>query len=185
MLKVELVGHLGADAKVENVQGVEFVSMRVAHSDRYRDGEGNMRETTTWVDVTLNFVSQSLLSLLVKGACIFVRGNAQLRAYSSPKDRCWKAGIKVYAMEIEVMQKSDGASIVDVYDTETGSVLQVSKALVLTDVNDLPKKGALRNLVDTNNVSYVADYRGVLNRVQNDPTKDDKDNNNDEKGSVK
>jgi single-stranded DNA-binding protein len=34
MLKVELIGNIGADAEVKDYQGNKFVTFRVAHSSR-------------------------------------------------------------------------------------------------------------------------------------------------------
>ena len=54
MLKVEIIGNLGADAEIKESNGSKFVVMRVAHTSKYTDQNGQPHESTTWVDVTLN-----------------------------------------------------------------------------------------------------------------------------------
>ena len=54
MLKVEVIGNLGADAEVKDFQGNKFVAFRVAHTSRFKNADGQQTESTTWVDVTMN-----------------------------------------------------------------------------------------------------------------------------------
>ena len=37
MLKVEMIGNLGADAEIKDHQGRKFVSFRVAHTEKWTD----------------------------------------------------------------------------------------------------------------------------------------------------
>ena len=45
MLKLVIIGNLGADAELRNANGAQFLSFRVAHSDRWTDR--NSGEVTT------------------------------------------------------------------------------------------------------------------------------------------
>ena len=49
MLKMEMIGHLGADAEVKEFNGNKFVSFNVAHTEKRNGGE-----RTTWVSCTRN-----------------------------------------------------------------------------------------------------------------------------------
>ena len=91
MLKVEVIGNLGADAEVKDYQGNKFVTFRVAHSSKFKNADGQQTESTTWVDVTMNDTESKVIPFLKAGVKVFVRGNASLRVYSSPKDRMMKA----------------------------------------------------------------------------------------------
>ena len=102
MLKVEVIGNLGADAEVKDFQGNKFVAFRVAHTSRFKNADGQQTESTTWVDVTMNDTESKVIPFLKAGVKVFVRGNAGLRVYSSPKDRMMKAGLQVSAWEIEL-----------------------------------------------------------------------------------
>lgn len=110
MVKVELIGHLGADAEVKNVNGSKFIACRVADSSKWKDASGTVHESTRWIDVTLQAESP-LLPYLKKGTMIYCRGSLTTRVYSSEKDRCQKCGLTISAQEIQLLsanKKEDG-----------------------------------------------------------------------------
>lgn len=127
MLKVELIGNLGADAQVKEANGAKFVTMRIAHTDRWTDDRGNTKESTIWVDVTFNNAESKVLPFLKAGVKIFVRGNASLRVYSSAKDRCMKAGLTVAAHEIELCGGSSDEVPRELADPDDGHLYKVAK----------------------------------------------------------
>lgn len=127
MLKVELIGNLGADAQVKEANGAKFVTMRIAHTDRWTDDRGNTKESTIWVDVTFNNTESKVLPFLKAGVKIFVRGNASLRVYSSAKDRCMKAGLTVAAHEIELCGGSTEEVPRELADPNDGHLYKVAK----------------------------------------------------------
>lgn len=102
MMKVELVGHLGADAEVQNVDGFSFATCRVADSSRWTDKGGVVHDVTRWVDVLITQYDK-LLPYLKKGTLVFVRGNLDTRVYSSEKDRCYKCGITIRSLEFRLL----------------------------------------------------------------------------------
>ncbi len=93
MFKIEIIGHIGADARIVSNNGNEFVSFSVAHSEKRND-----KEITTWVSVTTP--NTKLAQYLTKGTKIFVRGNATLRTYQNDQHQTM-AGINLFATEIE------------------------------------------------------------------------------------
>lgn len=102
MMKVELIGHLGADAEVQTVDGFSFATCRVADSNRWTDKDGVAHDVTRWIDV--NIVKyDKLLPYLKKGTLVFVRGNLDTRVYSSEKDRCYKCGITIRSLEFQLL----------------------------------------------------------------------------------
>ena len=102
MLKLELIGNLGADAQVKESDGRKFASCRVAHTDNWKDKDGIRHEQTTWIDVILSSES-AIIPYLKKGTMIYVRGTISTRVYSSEKERCMKAGITIRAQEIQLL----------------------------------------------------------------------------------
>ena len=105
MLKAELIGHLGADAEIKDVDGVRFVACRIADSNTWTDRNGVKHEQTRWVDVTLPQDSP-VFPYLKRGTQVFVRGNMDTRVYSSEKDRCMKCGITIRAIEVQLLSAS-------------------------------------------------------------------------------
>lgn len=102
MLKVELIGHLGADAEVKDYEGKKFATMRVADSSSYKDSKGVVVEKTRWIDLALTNY-EKVLPYLKKGVQVFVRGNLDTRVYSSEKDKCMKCGLSIRVSEIQLL----------------------------------------------------------------------------------
>lgn len=101
MLKIQVIGNLGADAELHQSNGSEFVSFRVAHTETITRN-GVQTDSVTWVDVTMNGNGGQLLQYLKRGAKVYVDGNVALRVYSSKKDRCMKAGATCFARTVEL-----------------------------------------------------------------------------------
>ena len=127
MLKVELIGNLGADVEIKESNGSKFATMRIAHSDRWTDDQGNVKESTTWVDVTMNNTESKVLQYLKAGVKVFVRGTARLRVYSSQKDRCMKAGLTIVASEIELCGGSSDEVPRELFAPENGQLFKIAK----------------------------------------------------------
>jgi single-strand DNA-binding protein len=50
MIKMQVIGNLGKDCLVNTVNGKNVMNFTVAHTEKYRDSQGNNQEKTTWVD---------------------------------------------------------------------------------------------------------------------------------------
>lgn len=102
MIKIEVIGHLGANVEIKSADGKQFATCRIAHTDKFTDAQGVIHSTTQWVDVIINAQSK-VLPYLITGTQVFVRGDANLRVYSSAKDKCMKAGLTIRANEIQLL----------------------------------------------------------------------------------
>ena len=103
MIKIEVIGNLGADAQLQVLNGNKFVSFRVANTDSWTDKKtGEIVKSTQWISCSLNGDGGNLLPYLKKGAKVFVRGNANMVIYSSPKTHQMEIGINLFVREIEL-----------------------------------------------------------------------------------
>lgn len=165
MFKIEVIGNLGADAEVKESNGTKFITMRIAHTDSYKDDAGNKHEKTVWIDATMNDADSKLLPYLKRGVKVFVRGNGSLRVYSSPKDRCMKAGVTVSVREIVL----DGGSSDDVprqlIEPNTGALLEVSKHYWINRDNKAMKEDETMMLVDQRGNHYLMSKDGFVKPV--------------------
>lgn len=65
MIRLEIVGNLGADAEIKDYNGNKFVSFRVAHSEKWVDRQtGTITTQTTWVSCSLNGDGKGLTEYL-------------------------------------------------------------------------------------------------------------------------
>lgn len=170
MFKIEVIGNLGADAEVKESNGTKFVTMRIAHTDAYKDEGGNKHEKTVWIDATMNDADSKLLPYLKQGVKVFVRGNASLRVYSSPKDRCMKAGVTVSVREIELVGGSSDDVPRQLIEPNTGALLDVSKHYWINRDNKDMKKDETMMLVDQRGNHYLMGKDGFVKPITPEDT---------------
>lgn len=169
MFRGEIIGNLGADAEVKESNGSKFVTMRIAHSDVYKDEQGNKHEKTTWVDATMNDADSKLLPYLKQGVKVFVRGSVGLRVYSSPKDRCMKAGVTISIREIELVGGSSDDVPRQVIDPNTGMLYDTQKYYWINRDNKDLKKDDVLTLVDSRGGQYLMNKQGFVSVPQTEP----------------
>ena len=103
MIKVEIIGNLGADAQLQQVNGNKFVSFRVANTDKWTDKTtGEISKSTQWISCTMNGDGGGITPFLKKGTKVFVRGNATFVMYSSAKTHKMEVGVNLFVREIEL-----------------------------------------------------------------------------------
>lgn len=124
MLIATLIGNLGANAEIKTADGREFVSFRVAHNDSYKGADGTRVESSMWVDCTMSCSNgrPAVLPYLTKGTAVCVVGQVSTRVYSSEKDRCMKAGLKIHVQRVELIGAA-GTTAPDVCTQRTVSWL--------------------------------------------------------------
>lgn len=155
MLKMQVIGNLGADAELHQANGSEFVSFRVAHTESFTNN-GQQTQRTTWVDITWNGNGGNLLQFLKRGAKVFVDGVPTLRVYSSAKDRCWKAGVSIFARSIELCGGTSDPVPRELV-TKDGQLVQINKHFHCPDEST---HGGI--LYDRNLNEYGVDKNGFI-----------------------
>ena len=136
----QVIGNLGADARIIDNNGSKFVSFNVADTQSWTDESGIKHESTDWISCTINGDGGNLLPYLTKGKMVWVSGRISTRIYSSPKDRQMKAGLNLYVRNIELIGGSSDGMPKNLVTTE-GELLNVSKAYYI-DHNKAKELGA-------------------------------------------
>lgn len=162
MFKVEVIGNLGADAEVKDGNGGKFIAFRVANTDKWTTESGEKHESTTWIDVTMSNVDSKVLPYLKAGVRVFVRGNASLRVYSSPKLRQMVAGIQVAAMEIELCGGNNDLVPRQLVVPESGQLVDVTKYYWCNADTKSLKKEETARLIDTRANEYLVNKQGFV-----------------------
>ena len=72
MIKLQIIGNLGKDCIVSEVNGKSVINFSVAHSERYKDAQGNQKERTTWVECAYWTDRTNISQYLVKGKTVYV-----------------------------------------------------------------------------------------------------------------
>ena len=82
MLKLDVIGALGADPVTRTANGREFITFNVAHNYRKVTEEGEItKDETVWVACALNGSGGALLPWLRKGTQVYVSGKPSFKTY--------------------------------------------------------------------------------------------------------
>jgi single-strand DNA-binding protein len=87
MIKLQVIGNLGKDAMVNNVNGKNVINFTVAHTERFKDAQGNQKDKTVWVDCAYWTDRTAVAPYLKKGTQVFVDGQPDIRTYTTGDGR--------------------------------------------------------------------------------------------------
>ncbi|MEH6495593.1 MAG: single-stranded DNA-binding protein [Pseudomonas marincola] len=108
--KVTLVGNLGADPEIRNMQnGKPVCNLRIATSESWKDREsGERRERTEWHRVVIfnEGLSRIAEQYLKKGSKVYLEGQLQTRQYEQD-------GITKYSTEIVLQGFNSNLTMLD------------------------------------------------------------------------
>lgn len=100
MIILSVIGNLGADVEVKEINGKRYASMRIASTQK-RGGNN----TTTWVSVLATY-SENLMPYLKKGQSVYVNGEGDVKTYQM-KDGRTGVDVSLFASTITLCGKSE------------------------------------------------------------------------------
>lgn len=84
---LRIIGHLGADATITNVNGKSVINFSVAATDKYKDKQGAIKEDTTWVACSFWANKPNLVPYLKKGTHVAIEGKPSVRTYTNKEGK--------------------------------------------------------------------------------------------------
>ena len=87
MIKLQVIGNLGKDAIVNNVNGKNVINFTVAHTEKFKDAQGNQKDKTIWVDCAYWTDRTAVAPYLKKGTQVYVEGQPDVRTYTTQDGR--------------------------------------------------------------------------------------------------
>ncbi len=108
MIKLQIVGNLGKDCIVKEVNGQNVINFSVAHSERYKDRQGNQKERTTWVECAYWSDKTAVAQYLTKGKTVYAEGYPEADAYMN-KDNQAAATLRMRVQNIQLLGGSGDA----------------------------------------------------------------------------
>lgn len=159
MFQSTIIGNLGADAEVKSSNGKEFTTFRVAHTDRWKDENGQNHDVTQWIDCVLSG-QPNVVQYLKKGTQVYVSGNSQLRTYSSPKDKCIKAGLTINVRSIELIGGKPDIVPNVLYRADTGEQVDITKWFLARNLIREENDQEYIALLSRSQEQYVCDRQG-------------------------
>jgi single-strand DNA-binding protein len=149
MIKLQVIGRLGKDCVVNTVNGKNVINFTVAHSEKFRDSQGNNQEKTTWVDCAYWTDRTAVAPYLTKGQQVYVEGTPEVRTFTR-NDGTSGATLSMRVREVQLLGGRDsnqgGApsnfgqqeSSAPAYNNNGRNEVPASSGIGADQVDDLP-----------------------------------------------
>lgn len=109
MIKLQIVGNLGADCIQKEVNGKNVINFNVAHTEKFKDAQGNLKEKTIWANCAYWTDRTAVAQYLKKGKQVFVDGSPEVEIYTN-KDGQPAATLRVRVRDLQLLgSNSDGS----------------------------------------------------------------------------
>jgi len=105
VLEMTVVGYLGGDCTISDVQGKKCVNFSVCHTESYKDAQGVKVDKATWVNVAYWTESTAIAPYLKKGSLVYVKGFPSVSIYQDQSGKA-VAQQKLKAFEIKLLPSS-------------------------------------------------------------------------------
>jgi len=102
MIKLQIIGNLGKDCIVKEVNGQNVINFSVVHSERYKDKQGNLKERATWVECAYWTDKTGVVPYLTKGKTVYAEGYPEVDAYTN-KDNVAAATLRMRVLSIQLV----------------------------------------------------------------------------------
>lgn len=87
MIKLQIIGNLGKDCILKEVNGKNVINFSVAHTEKYKDSQGNPREKTTWVECAYWTEKTGIAPYLLKGQTVYAEGSPEADGYLNKENQ--------------------------------------------------------------------------------------------------
>ena len=87
MIKLQIVGNLGGDCIQKEVNGKTVINFNVAHTEKFKDAQGNLKEKTTWVNCAYWTDRTAVAQYLKKGKQVYAEGSPEADAYTNKENQ--------------------------------------------------------------------------------------------------
>lgn len=124
MIKLQVIGNLGKDCIVKEVNGKNVINFSVAHSERYKDAQGNQKERTTWVECAYWTDRTAVAQYLTKGRTVYAEGTPEADAYTNKEGQA-AATLRMRVQTVQLLGGNSGES----QGTNTGNVSHVTSSV--------------------------------------------------------
>lgn len=145
MIKLQIIGNLGKDCIVKEVNGKNVINFSVAHTERFKDSQGNQKERTTWVECAYWTDKTAVAQYLTKGKTVYAEGSPEADGYMN-KDNQVAATLRMRVQSLQLVggvggdnsgQQQGGQSSAGSYTTPAANA-HAAPAATAPVADDLP-----------------------------------------------
>ncbi len=135
MIKLQVIGNLGKDCVMNTVNGKTVINFSVAHTEKFKDSQGNAKDKTIWVECAYWTDRTGISPYLKKGTQVYVEGTPEVRSYQTQDGKQGAAlSLRVTNVQLLGSKNSDNGIEKNNYPSQ---VSQPAKS-VLAEVGEMP-----------------------------------------------
>jgi len=108
MIKLQIIGNLGKDCIVKEVNGKNVINFSVAHTERYKDSQGNQKDRTTWVECAYWTDRTAVAQYLTKGRTVYAEGSPEADAYMNKEGQA-SATLRMRVQNVQLLGNNGNA----------------------------------------------------------------------------
>lgn len=102
MIKLQIIGNLGADCIQKEINGKTVINFNVAHSEKFKDSQGVQKEKTTWVNCAYWTDRTAVAQYLLKGKTVYAEGFPEVDQYTN-KEGQPAATLRMRVMNLQLL----------------------------------------------------------------------------------
>lgn len=106
MIKLQVIGNLGKDCMVNQVNGKNVINFSVAHTEKFKDSSGVLKEKTTWVECAYWTDRTGIAPYLKRGQQVFAEGTPEIRTFTR-NDGTTGASLSLRVQYVQLVGKSE------------------------------------------------------------------------------
>ena len=137
MIKLQVIGNLGKDCITNNVNGKTVMNFNVAHTEKFRDAQGNQKDKTIWVECAYWTDRTGIAPYLRKGTQVYVEGNPEVRTYTK-NDGTFGASLTLRVQSVQLLGgRAEGTGGSGAYGGGESSYASSPKGAGVTSGSDI------------------------------------------------
>ncbi|HTQ64186.1 MAG TPA: single-stranded DNA-binding protein [Puia sp.] len=143
MIKLQIIGNLGKDCITNSVNGKNVINFNVAHTEKFRDAQGNQKDKTIWVECAYWTDKTGIAPYLKKGTQVYAEGTPEVRTYTK-NDGTPGVSLTLRVFSVQLLGSRNGGdyagSSSESYTPQSASVSSsiTSPNEITAPIDDLP-----------------------------------------------
>jgi single-strand DNA-binding protein len=109
MIKLQIVGNLGKDCIVKEINCKNVINFSVAHTEKFKDAQGNPKERTTWVECAYWTDRTAVAQYLKRGKMVYAEGSPEADAYTN-KENQPAATLRMRVQNLQLLGGGEGGA---------------------------------------------------------------------------
>lgn len=119
MFKCTVIGNLGKDATINQVNGKNVINFSVASTEKWKDSSGTSVEKTTWIECAYWADSTNVAQYLKKGTQVYVEGSGDMRTWSTQDGKSGSnIACRVFTLQLLGSPKDNNGNNIPVADNQ-------------------------------------------------------------------